>query len=379
MSYLSPQSLLKTSWTIHRLSPLHHRKEFRTLVDNPDALKTYSKRLRNLLTGDVLRGVQVGLSGSDASSDVLSKAGALKECLWGLIPTWSHWNEDQSVLEDPDQEQLLVSAGDCLGILVTLEYEHVTYKAALLAGPDGYHENREGSTYLPVLLTRLPNPLRNTFVSFLSANFDAFCSVIRLPSNFLCAALETYIMAFTPVDGSDQSSNNTTRELLEEVLGGMQLTLAFSPPIAPALKALDVHLPKESLAAFVIDGSTIRQTDMLHRPSMPFLESLSSYFNKHLAMKLDLNDSPGRCGTGSQHVRLSKIACSAFVLSGEGRTKIIADAGRVAPVDNSVLAETEDPEDRKNRLILKANESILRALIHRVIGRDMSEIHEKDT
>ena len=369
-SYLSPKLLLNTSWTIHRLSPLHHKKEFQTLVDNPDALKAYSKRLQNSLTGDVLRGVQVGLGGSaDASSDALSKAGALRECQWGIIPTWSHWNEEQSILEDPDQEQLLVSAEDCFGILVTLRYEHVTYKAALLAGPDGYHENREGSTYLPVLLTRLPIPLRNTFVSFLTANFDAFCSVIRLPSDFLCAALEAYIMAFTPIDESDQ---NSARELLEDVLGGMQLTLAFSPPIAPALKALDVHLPKESLATFVIDGSKIRQND---RPSMPFLESLSSYFNKHLAMKLDLNDSPDRSGNGGEHVRLSKIACSAFVLGGEGRTKIMADAGRTAPVDDSVLAETEDPEDRKNRLILKANESILRALIRRAMGPEMLEIH----
>lgn len=93
----TPHHLLNTSWTLHRLSPLHHGKEFQTVVDNPTALSTYAARLRDQLTGDVLAGLQQPApvpAGED--DDGLSKIGALKTCTWEGIGMSLLTNEDNN-------------------------------------------------------------------------------------------------------------------------------------------------------------------------------------------------------------------------------------------------------------------------------------------
>jgi hypothetical protein len=418
MSRPSPEQLLNTSWTIHRISPLHHSKDFQTLIGNPDALKTYARRLRDQLTGEFdyvqQQGVQVGGGLDDGGgSGAMSKAGTLKECIWGTIPTWSHYyhQRDEAPFSNPQdedssslQQRDILSAENALGILVTLEYENITYKAVLLAGPDGYsyphRVDQKGSTYLPVLLTRLPIPLRQSFISFLATTFDTYSSVLRLPSSFLCSRLEAYIASLTRasvnIDKSGQSSSEdgppsalttpsaiTSRTLLEEVMKDVQLTLAFSPPVAPALKALDVHIPRESLVSFAVNGASRTQqllrsshpsplSQKQEQASIPFLNSLSAYFERHLAMKLDLCHTPpgdqGSLVNPRQHVRLSKVACSAFVLGADGRIKIIADPGRSAAIDDN-SSSTEDNNDEARR-VLRANEDILRVLVLRAAGED---------
>ncbi|KAL1963067.1 hypothetical protein VTN77DRAFT_8713 [Rasamsonia byssochlamydoides] len=392
MGYPTPQHLLNTSWTVHRLSPLHHGKEYHdTILGNADALKTYAKRLQDLLTGDVLRGVQVGLSASSTpSDDALVKAGALTDCRWEAIPTWSHWNEERErghfYSDDDDtteQRQQPIALKDTLGILVTLEYENATYKAALLAGPDGYSDDRDDddrkdSTYLPLLLTRLPNPLRQTFVSFLSVTFDTYCSILRLPSSFLCATLDSYIASLTAAGEDNQQSSGTSRLLLESVMKETQLTLAFAPSVAPALRTLDVHLPRETLATFAIDGSKITSSGTtMDEVSSPFLTSLSHYFNKHLAMKIDLTQSWGRRkNPANEHIWLSKIASGAFVLGAEGRVKLVADPERTGGSTGEDAINDHEDEARTNRLILRANENILRALVRRAVGEDLQVAHK---
>lgn len=430
MALSTPKHLLNTSWTLHRLSPLHHGKEFPTLLGDPTALRTYAERLRDLLAGDVLRGVQIGAN-TAPSDDALAKAGALRACRWETIPTWSwlYWRwrngtgsgggeqsslldvEDEE-LEDPDrlfhqQQQESIAAENAMGILVLLEYENVTYKAALLAGPDGYRDRDDGqkgkgkvkgeSTYLPLLMTRLPNSLRQTFISFLSTNFDTYCSQLRLPSTFLCAALEAYIAELISLpEGQSSLNNSTSRTILQDVMKEMQLTLSFSPSIAPALRSMDVNLPRESLASFVVDvsrpktdlyGAEVQDRD---QPSTPFLTSLCDYLDRHLAMKLDLNSFARRDGgpahaAANEHVRVTKVACGAFVLGGEGRAKLVAGPGparrraaaaaaaaaaTTAPGDDSLDLDSldEDPESRRDRLVLRANESLLRALVRRAVG-----------
>ncbi|KAL2222657.1 kinetochore complex Sim4 subunit Fta1-domain-containing protein [Thermoascus aurantiacus ATCC 26904] len=404
MALSTPKHLLNTSWTLHRLSPLHHGKEFPTLLGDPTALRTYAERLRDLLAGDVLRGVQIGAN-TAPSDDALAKAGALRACRWETIPTWSwlYWRwrngtgsgggeqsslldvEDEE-LEDPDrlfhqQQQESIAAENAMGILVLLEYENVTYKAALLAGPDGYRDRGE-STYLPLLMTRLPNSLRQTFISFLSTNFDTYCSQLRLPSTFLCAALEAYIAELISLpEGQSSLNNSTSRTILQDVMKEMQLTLSFSPSIAPALRSMDVNLPRESLASFVVDvsrpktdlyGAEVQDRD---QPSTPFLTSLCDYLDRHLAMKLDLNSFARRDGgpahaAANEHVRVTKVACGAFVLGGEGRAKLVAGPATTAPGDDSLDLDSldEDPESRRDRLVLRANESLLRALVRRAVG-----------
>ncbi|PGH34533.1 hypothetical protein GX50_02616 [[Emmonsia] crescens] len=383
----SGDELFTTSWTLHRLAPLYHGKECETLLDNPQGLKLYATRLRDLLRGDVFRGMQVGVEGLGAVDDAASKAGQLKSCKWDVLPTWSHWNEEESLLEDPDQATFAIAPEVSAGILVTLEYENITYKAAMLTGPDGYHDTRKDVTFLPLLLTRLPNSLRQTFISFLSTSFDARCSILRLTSSFLCATFENYLSTLNRAASS--------RALVEKVIKETQLTLSFPTPISPALKSLDVLIPRESLSAFFTHGTKILANERRNQPdqarnrgkkrshpgtalstseddgpSAPFLAALAAYFDTNLAMKLDISDF-GKDPTDAQkrQARLSKVSCGAFVLGSEGRMKLLANPGRVIPFDDAdVTEDDDDPDSRETRLVWRANEMLLRTLVVRSIG-----------
>lgn len=340
MTTASPRQLLNTSWTAHRLSPLHHEKEFPTLLDNPVALNTYASRLRDQLTGNVLAGLQTGLGGGE--DDSLSKTGALRNCSWEMLSAWS---------ELTDENYVSTSSQPPAGVLVTLEYENIVYKAALLTSGDA--EQKEASTSLPLLLTRLPNPLRQTFVSFLSANFDTYCSILRLPQAFLCSALEVYFNPFVSSDSSDDDQNLT---ILADVVKEMQLTLSFSPSIAPNLRSLNISIPRASFMTFVSSSPSTEQ------PNNSLLANISSYLDKHLAMNLELNN-PSAQTLAKQHVRLSKVSCGAFGIGCEGKLKLVVPEGNAARGDS---AENESwARSEKENLLLLASVALLQAVIRR--------------
>ncbi|CAI7608034.1 unnamed protein product [Penicillium pancosmium] len=309
MAQASPAQLFNTSWTLHRLSPLHHGKDCETLLNNPTALKVYATRLRDQLTGDVLAGLHA--TATTAENDVLSKAGALKNCQWLPIST----------------ESLSNGHATFPGILITLEYENITYKAALLAGPEADAESRpdgqrEGSTSLPLLMTKFPSALRQTFLSFLSANFDTYCSTLHLPSSFLCSGMESFIESLRGAG----SRTTTSDDIVEEVVKDLQLTLAFSQSIAPALRSLNVNVSRTSLNQFLsVNSGRSKGRTLKQKLRSPFIPNLTSYLETHLAMKLDLDGSAQTQGA-ERHVRLSKVACAAFALGIDGRMKLtVAD------------------------------------------------------
>ncbi|KAJ5174559.1 CENP-A-nucleosome distal centromere subunit CENP-L [Penicillium canariense] len=337
MERASPWQLFNTSWMLHRLSPLYHGKDFATLLDNDAALKAYATRLRDQLTGDVLAGLYS--AASTAEDDALSKTGALRECRWEYFAA------------GPSQRD--VRAGVSLpGILVTLEYENITYKAALLSEADSTSQARKGSTSLPLLLTKFPNALRQTFITFLSANFDTYCSNLRLPSGFLCTALETFVGELRS-SGARSTADNTVEEVIKE----LQLTLAFSPSVAPALRNLNISISRSSLVDF-LRGDTVKSTGrtLQQKLQSPLIANLTSYLEAHLAMKLDLDGSQQN-QVARQHVRLSKVACAGFVLGSEGRVKLVVDARRAV-----------DQEEEQDSPSLQASETLIRAVIRKATG-----------
>ncbi|KAF3491027.1 uncharacterized protein GIQ15_00544 [Arthroderma uncinatum] len=399
--------LFATSWTLHRLSPLYHGQDSaKPLLDAPECIRQYADRLRDTLTGNVLGGIvqsAVPSTSATALDDVLSKAGALQECKWTNIPTWSYWNEEHSILEDPDQESPLVLTSDqSAGILITLQYENTNYKAVLLAGPDGYrHEDvrgAEGTTFLPLLVTRMPNALRQALISFLSETFDTRVSLLRLPSSFLCSALEKYLATLNRGSiranrraGQTSTSTVESRAFIESVVKEVQLTLSFPPPVSTDLKLLDVHLPRESLSAFYAHGLGALETDNDNNndsgeigvPTAPFLTAFSKYFDHNLAMKLDMTDFAGKSttSTGSSTkgklIRLTKVSCGAFVLGSEGRIKLLANPGRAILLDDSDIegeGDGIDIDERHKGLVWRANEDLLRALIARAVGEGRMEV-----
>ncbi|RAO64645.1 uncharacterized protein BHQ10_000657 [Talaromyces amestolkiae] len=351
MVIATPSQLFNTSWTAHRLSPLHHSKDHRVLIGNQDALKTYSKRLRDLLTGDFLRSMQVTLT-KTVADDALSKAGALVDCRWEFISTNDYLDHNEEDDEDGNESQ--IEMGSCMGIFVTLEYEHIAYRAALLTTPDGYapeskDKRRKQSTHLPLLLTRMPTALRNTFTEFLTSSFDAYCSTLQLTPKFLSMILEATITYLARSGSSRQASS----VILEQVLKETQLTLSFGREIAPGLKTLDVNLPRETLSTFA-RGARDKTTSH-------FSTSLAQYMDQHLAMKVDLGNTKNDADD-VQHVWLSKVATGTFVLNTEGRFKLI---------DTSTPQNQEEGQTNVQRLTRSANEQILTSLVRRAVGEDM--------
>ncbi|KAJ5692935.1 CENP-A-nucleosome distal centromere subunit CENP-L [Penicillium macrosclerotiorum] len=342
MEPASSWQLFNTSWTLHRLSPLHHGKDCETLLDNPAALTTYATRLREQLTGNVLAGLHVAASAAD--DDALSKTGALQECHWQSFSTDS----------SPDSE---ARAGIVFpGILITLVYENISYKAALLAESLSSAQNGKGSTLLPLLLTKLPTALRQTFITFLSANFDTYCSNLRLPPSLLCKGLVIFVDELRGTRGS--RGRSVADHMVEEVMKELQLTLAFSSSIAPSLRTLNIGIPRTSLTDFLQDepgnpkGRSLKQ-----KLRSPLVSNLTAYLETHLAMKLDL-DGLSQNEVAKQHVRLSKVACASFVLGSEGRMKLVVDAR---------LAEGDEGQDSP---IFRAGEALLQTVIGKAVIGD---------
>lgn len=339
MESASSWQLFNTSWNLHRLSPLHHKRDCETLLNNQSALNKYATRLRSQLTGNVVSGLQDSVNA--AEDDALSKTGALLECTWQPIST---------VPRGPSDERASFP-----GILVTLVYENIAYKAALLADPESEEDSPSGSTFLPLLLTKCPNALRQTIITFLSSSFDTYCAPLRLPSAFICSGLEKFVDELRARSGT--SSYN---EMAEDVVKELQLTLAFSAAIAPALKTLNVGIARASLGDFLREENTTKRT-LKQKLRSPLIPNLTSYLETHLAMRLDLDGSSSD-KVARQHVLLSKITCAAFVLGGEGRMKLVVDA----------RARDEDEVSAKDEASMHACETLLRAVIGKAVIGDQS-------
>lgn len=344
MEQASRWKLFNTSWTLHRLSPLHHGKDFEALLNNEVALKAYATRLRDQLTGDVLAGLHS--AASTAEDDALSKSGALRSCRWEFFAAGLSQRDVRPNASFP-------------GILVTLEYENITYKAALLADADANSQPRKGVTALPLLLTKFPNALRQPFITFLTANFDTYCSNLRLSSGFLCSGLETFV-------GELQNSGDRSLadDIAEEVIKELHFTLAFSPSVAPALRNLNVSISRASLVSFIRDDAgTSKGRAVQRKPQTPLIRNVTSYLETHLAMTLDLDGSQQN-KVSRQHVRLSKVACAAFVLGSEGRMKLVVDARRAGQGEDGDTEEHQSPS-------LRASETLLRAVIQKAVIGDL--------
>ncbi|BCR93754.1 uncharacterized protein AKAW2_10800S [Aspergillus luchuensis] len=386
---MTQTSLLNTSWTLHRLSPLHHGRDFDSLVNNPAALKFYATRLRDQLTA---ASFPIALQSTGplptTDDDTLSRTGALQSCTWEPITSLSFSDIEHE--RDPDNESqasngprsrartqrsapaLHTPSQEGSGILVKLEYENATYKAALLslsslpaiqtetATPKPRTRTRSQTqthaTHLPLLLTRFPAPLRQTFVSFLSSTFDTYCSPLRLPSRFIGTALNTCINTLTSEDGS---GSITAVEIVKE----LHLTLSFPAFAAPDLRTLNITVPRESLSGFLGAGNNGDGSES------DVLAVLSAYLEEHLAMKFDLTGRKTEPTLkGQDHVRLARIACGGFVLGGDGKLKLVASTPAGDNGDSGAIA------GRNNHLALRACEVLLSDILRRA---EMNEDENK--
>ncbi|KAK1981508.1 kinetochore complex Sim4 subunit Fta1-domain-containing protein [Colletotrichum cereale] len=368
-----PPPFFNTTFSTHRASPLYVGANALTFP----RLQTLSQRLRDTLVGDVVRGVQVGLEGSDSS---LGRAGPLERVgirwvgldalLGGALDADADLSQDLgSDVADGDTE------GKKRGLVFEIKYENALCTAVLLpaladktrgARQDGLAANKleipgflgDGSSeedkhflHLPLLLLRMPAPLKSLIVDFLSSTFDCRISSMRLGTKSLTAAWERWIE-----DAGLPSQGPLAKDLV--------LTLGFyvpppdtsdgnedQPSEGLGIKSVDVIIAAEELRRFTREGKSLAkaaettqrkatrqgyENDQRKRKRLaggkadegwgwiedgdgekqePFLRALGAYLDKHLALNLF---HPG--------VRITKVACGGFVLS-EGRVKVFSPPG----------------------------------------------------
>ncbi|RAL61090.1 hypothetical protein DID88_010431 [Monilinia fructigena] len=119
----SQYPIYNTTFALHRASPLYIGEK--TLNDMN--LQIHARRFRDILAGDVLRGVRVGLG---FENDNLARVGALQKVVWKVLKVESDW-----AVEDTTREALDLSESENThnrGILVEVSYEKANYSALLL-------------------------------------------------------------------------------------------------------------------------------------------------------------------------------------------------------------------------------------------------------
>jgi hypothetical protein len=291
MADIPPYPLYNRTYNLYRVSPLHHG-ETPLLTDR--TLRIHAKRLKEQLKGDSVRGVQVDFAGAEDTA----KLGPLEECNWELIGDEDAWIDRHRQSVDPDVSGLsaVLSAERARGLEVSLEYEKQSYNALLLRDP-GVTASPESFTALPLLLVKMPGPIREIFLNYLRTTFDAHVAPLRLPSSFIASSLETYFKHL---------SAGTSTQSIQDVIRQLHIQLAF-PNTTSLLKHVEFSIPGADVPGFVDRGRLLKDTH-----NKPFTAALSSYSKQHLALDIS-----------HPKVQISRISCNSFHLGTE-RLKLVA-------------------------------------------------------
>ncbi|KAL2264203.1 hypothetical protein VTK26DRAFT_479 [Humicola hyalothermophila] len=374
----SPLPFYNTTFSAHRVSPLYLGAEPLT----PNRLLVLAQRLRDRLVGDVVRGVEVGL-GPEAEGSAMSRAGALER-------VEMRWVSVAGVLGMSREEWEGLGEGDLKALHIALRYEMAACTALLLPSPAGEgmagfgdgaqtrfsvgvaasgtgpgEQTVDSARFLslPLLLLRMPTPLKAVIGDFLSTTFDCRVSPMRLGTRSLVGSWEAWI----------RSAGVPARGPLAK---DMVLSLGFHVPTPPdtptsgeaqpeegqdsptsqqlGLRSIDVIIPAAELRRFVAAGKRLEaisqnkrhlsaqwgwENDLRKRRRLagrlyeegwewrtasldgnelempqPFTEALACYLKEHMALDMF-----------HPSVRVVKIACGGFVMS-ETRLKLFTPA-----------------------------------------------------
>ncbi|KAF2727518.1 hypothetical protein EJ04DRAFT_451171 [Polyplosphaeria fusca] len=311
--------LFNNTYRLYRVSPLHHG-------GNPllseRALRTHAKRLRDQLKGDNVRGVQVDFGTIEGAMPAL---GPLELCQWDMLGDEDAWIDRHRQLLDPDASQLssVVAPDRARGIEISLEYDGKhEYNALLLRDPDSTR-SPSGFTSLPLLMVKMPAPIRDVFLNYLRTSFDAHVTPLKLAPTFLTNTLEAFLRHLAAP---------TSTQSIPDVIRQLQLQLSF-PAAAPYLRHIDVSISGLEIAEFVKRGKLLQRGT-----EAPFATSMQTYISRHLA--LDLSH------VGSQ---ISRIICNPFTIQTD-RIKIMNPD---ITVDASFSDESNAPDGSSSQLAVQ--------------------------
>ena len=285
--------------------------------------------------------LHVDATGEEAENTFDEKAGAIRTCTWDLLEAADR--EEGAMLLDSEGERVSEELGS--GIVINLAYEMATYRVILYgaASPPtsaSAASNRPTPT-LPLLLTKTPIPLTKRVFTFLLDTFDLRISPLKLPQSLLQSTLESYIRILYRYTTSMTLARKSA--FLKSALKDIKITFSLSAPITPHLRTIDADIPGDTVHN-LIEASVSTKTS--------FMQVLAMHLEHHTGMLLPLPAEEHRRSEEIELlIRISKIVCHAFALSGDGRFKIVEKAHSAAEVENL------------GHVVREANEMVLVSLL----------------
>lgn len=375
-----------TTFSAHRVSPLYLGGPGQPL--DARRLQTLAQRLRDVLVGDVVRGVEVGL-GQDEDG-VMGRAGALEvvEMRWVGVEGVLGLEEGTGAGKDMLFVGLRYEAAVCTALLVPWLGEEEDQGGAAAGGFGGRGKEVDESQFLvmPLLLMRMPAPLKAVVAEFLATAFDCRVSPLRLGTRSMVQGWEAWIETvglptrgplakdvvlslgfYVPPEegeaGKDESEDEGDQQLglksIEVFIPAAELRRfadAGRTPSRPkagseAIWENDIRKRRKLAGRMYEEGWEWRKesTDEDSTASQPFTEALGRYVNQHLGLNLF---HPG--------VRITKMACGGFVMS-ESRLKIFA------PADLGDAAAGGAPSSGQRKAVWE----LLRDLVQKARGQDL--------
>jgi len=243
--------------------------------------------------------------------DENAKTGGLRECTWTTIPPSAR--------------------SEAHGCLITLTYDRTTCKFVL------YTDS--------IILAKAPAALTKRIISFLSEAFSLTITPLKLPTSTLQRTLQDYLINLH----ASLPPNH-----LQSAIGTLKLTLSFSGPISPHLRTLDIDVPYDTMQHLLSSASTTQ---------MSFLAELAKHIQSRTGLKIPLSvpkdPNEGHSSTDSTDenatIRISRISCSAFAISVEGRLKF-----SISAVDGAI---------EHGDVVKNANEQILQRIVDKASQR----------
>ncbi|KJR84902.1 uncharacterized protein SPSK_10894 [Sporothrix schenckii 1099-18] len=311
--------LFNTTFSLHRVSPLF----LGTSDLSGPHLRTLEAQLRGILTGDVVRGIEVGLN--EDGEHALGNAGVLE----AVTIEWVSVHETAAMSKPALQVTLQYESAQCLAILLpTLEATETANRTNTAP--------RQTFLHLPLLLMRMPTPLKGVISSFLSSSFDCRISTLHLNDKDVIKGWECWVRATTlptgeylakdtvltiafslpeidDVAGSSDGHNTIAppSPISQNLTGtGGRASPSLSDSASLGLRTIDIFVPDDDLRGFFEAGRQLQPA--LAANGTPFTQALSFYVKSHLG--LDMAHSA---------VGVVRVACGGFVLS-SNRLKIFA-------------------------------------------------------
>lgn len=375
-----------TTFSAHRVSPLYLGGPGQPL--DARRLQTLAQRLRDVLVGDVVRGVEVGLSQDE--DGVMGRAGALEvvEMRWVGVEGVLGLEEGTGAGKDMLFVGLRYEAAVCTALLVPWLGEEEDQGGVAAGGFGGRGEEVDESQFMvmPLLLMRMPAPLKAVVAEFLATAFDCRISPLRLGTRSMVQGWEAWIETvglptrgplakdvvlslgfYVPPEegeaGKDESEDEGDQQLglksIEVFIPAAELRRfadAGRTPSRPkagseAIWENDIRKRRKLAGRMYEEGWEWRKesTDEDSTASQPFTEALGRYVNQHLGLNLF---HPG--------VRITKMACGGFVMS-ESRLKIFA------PADLGDAAAGGAPSSGQRKAVWE----LLRDLVQKARGQDL--------